>query len=287
VYVIWGSTYLGLKEASETLPPFLMLAARFGFAGPILLYIVLRGGQERPTLAEWRSCLIVGSFLLCGSLGIVTIAEKRVPTGVAALMIAATPLWLTLLDRIWRGVRLRTTAVVGLAVGFAGVAVLAAPTGGGRFDGVGIVILFIAPALWATGSIYARGAPLPSRPIVTAACEMTAVIPVFLLIAGGRGEFGELGHVHPSWHSVIALAYLISIGSIAGFSAYVWLLASAPVSLVATYAFVNPIVAVVLGRLFLDEKITPRVVAASVVIVAAVALIVTGQGRTATLEPEP
>jgi drug/metabolite transporter (DMT)-like permease len=165
--------------------------------------------------------------------------------------------------------------------------VLAAPTGGGRYDGVGIAMLFIAPASWAVGSIYARGAPLPGRPLTAAACEMTAVIPVFLLIAGARGEFGELGHVHPSWRSIIALAYLISIGSLAGFSAYVWLLASAPVSLVATYAFVNPIVAVILGRFFLDEKITPRVVAASVVIVAAVALIVTGQARLATPVAEP
>ena len=119
MYVVWGSTYLGLKYAGETLPPLLMLAARFAAAGPILLFLTLRQGEERPTLVQWRNSAVVGACLLCGGLGLVTLSEKRVPTGVAALMIAATPLWLALLDRVWRGVRLRTTAVVGLAVGFA------------------------------------------------------------------------------------------------------------------------------------------------------------------------
>jgi drug/metabolite transporter (DMT)-like permease len=285
--VVWGSTYLGLKYAGETLPPFLMLAARFAGAGPVLLLLALRQGGPRPTWREWRSSLIIGSCLLAGGLGLVTISEKRVPTGVAALMIAATPLWLALLDRLWRGVRLRTAAVVGLAIGFAGVAILAWPSGGGSFDHAGIVMLAISPILWATGSIYARGAPLPSRPLVAAGCEMTAVVPVMLIIAAGRGEFGELGHVHPSWQSVTALVYLITIGSLAGFSAYVWLLTVAPISLVGTYAFVNPIVAVVLGRIFLTERISHREIAAAVVIVAAVALIVRSQGRAATPQAEP
>jgi drug/metabolite transporter (DMT)-like permease len=285
VYVVWGSTYLGLEEAGQTLPPFLLLAARFGVAGPVLLAIVLRRGEPLPTLAEWRASAIVGGLLLCGALGLVTTAERRVPTGVAALMIAATPLWLALLDRVWRGVRLRTAAVIGLAFGFAGVAILAWPTGGGAFNGTGILLLSISPVLWATGSIYARGAPLPSRPLVAAACEMTAVIPILLIVATARGEVGDLGQIHPSWRSIIALVYLISIGSLVGFSAYAWLLAVAPVSLIGTYAFVNPVIAVLLGRVFLDEQITPRVVVAAVVIVAAVALIVSGQGRAAAAEP--
>jgi drug/metabolite transporter (DMT)-like permease len=287
VYVVWGSTYLGLEEAGQTLPPFLLLAARFGVAGPVLLAIVLRHGEPLPTLAEWRSSAIVGGLLLCGALGLVTIAERRVPTGVAALMIAATPLWLALLDRLWRGVRLRTAAVVGLAVGFAGVAILAWPTGGDAFNGAGIILLSISPVLWATGSIYARGAPLPARPLVAAACEMTAVIPILLVAAAIHGEFADIGNIHPSLRSIIALVYLISIGSLAGFSAYAWLLAVAPISLLGTYAFVNPVIAVLLGWVFLDERITPRVILAAVVIVAAVALIVSGQGRAATAEPEP
>jgi drug/metabolite transporter (DMT)-like permease len=287
VYVVWGSTYLGLEEAGRTLPPFLLLAARFAVAGPVLLAFVLRRGEPLPSLAEWRSSAIVGGFLLCGGLGLVTISERHVPTGVAALMIAAIPLWLALLDRVWRGVRLRKTAVLGLAVGFAGVAILAAPTGGTAFNRTGIILLFISPMLWATGSIYARGAPLPARPLTAAACEMTAVVPILLVAAALHGEVGDLEHVHPSWKSIFALAYLIAFGSLLAFSAYVWLLAVAPVSLVGTYAFVNPIVAVLLGRIFLDEHITPRVIIAAVVIVAAVALIVSGQGRAATPEPEP
>jgi drug/metabolite transporter (DMT)-like permease len=284
---VWGSTFLGLEQASKTLPIFLMLAARFAIAGPILLAFTLRGGTPRPTLVEWRSSAIVGSCLLIGALGLVTIAEKRVPTGVAALMIGATPLWLALLDRLWRGVRLRTPAVIGLAVGFAGVAILAWPTGGGAYDRTGMFLLFLSPLSWTIGSIYARGAPLPARPLLAAACQMTAVVPVLLVIAAVHGELGRLGDIHPSWRSVIALAYLATIGSLAGYSAYVWLLASAPISLVGTYAFVNPIVAVILGYAFLGEDITLRVGAAAAVIVVAVALIVSGQGRVATAEAEP
>jgi drug/metabolite transporter (DMT)-like permease len=269
------------------LPPLLMLAARFGAAGPILLFLTLRHGAERPTLVQWRNSAVVGACLLGGGLSLVTIAEKRVPTGVAALMIAATPLWLALLDRVWRGVRLRRTAVAGLAFGFAGVAILAWPSGGDAFNREGIIMLAISPILWAIGSIYSRGADMPARPLVAAACEMCAVVPFLLIAAAGRGELGELAHVHPSWRSVAALIYLISIGSLAGFSAYVWLLTVAPISLVGTYAFVNPIVAVVLGRIFLTERISHREIAAAVVIVAAVALIVRSQGRAATPQAEP
>jgi len=287
VYVVWGSTFLGLEEAGRTLPTFLMLAARFAIAGPLLLAFTLRGGTPRPTLVEWRSSAIVGSCLLIGALGLVTIAEKRVPTGVAALMVGATPLWLALLDRIWRGVRLRIPAIIGLAVGFAGVAILAWPTGGGAYDRTAMFLLFLSPLSWTIGSIYSRDAPLPARPLVSAACQMTAVVPLLLVVAAAHGELGELGDIHPSWKSIVALVYLATIGSLAGYSAYVWLLASAPVSLVATYAFVNPVVAVFLGYVFLDERITLRVGAAAAVIVIAVALIVSGQGRVATPQAEP
>jgi drug/metabolite transporter (DMT)-like permease len=286
VYIVWGSTFLGLEEAGRTLPAFLMLAARFTIAGPILLAITLRGGTPRPTLVEWRSSAIVGTCLLCGALGLVTLAEKRVPTGVAALMVGATPLWLALLDRIWRGVRLRSIAVFGLAVGFAGVAILAWPSGGGAFDRTGILLLFLSPLCWTVGSIYARGAPLPARPLVGAACQMTAVVPILLAVAVAHGELGDLGSVDPSWKSIVALVYLATIGSLAGYSAYVWLLAVAPISLVGTYAFVNPVVAVLLGYLFLHEQITFRVVAAAVVIVIAVALIVSGQGGVSAPDAE-
>lgn len=284
--MVWGSTFLGLEEASRTLPPFLMLAARFAIAGPILLALTLRNGTPRPTLVEWRSSSIVGTCLLCGALGLVTLAEKRVPTGVAALMVGATPLWLALLDRLWRGVRLRTIAVFGLAVGFAGVAILAWPTGGGAFDRTGMLLLFLSPLSWTLGSIYSRGAPLPARPLLGAACQMTAAVPVLLVAAALHGEFGRVGQIHPSVRSVVALVYLATIGSLAGYSAYVWLLASAPISLVGTYAFVNPVVAVLLGYAFLDEHITLRVVAAAVVIVIAVAFIVSGQERTSAAESE-
>jgi drug/metabolite transporter (DMT)-like permease len=209
-----------------------------------------------------------------------------VPTGVAALMVGATPLWLALLDRVWRGVRLRAVAIFGLAVGFAGVAILAWPGGGGAFDRTGIFLLFLSPLSWTLGSIYARGAPLPARPLVGAACQMTAVVPVLLVAAALHGELGRLGEIEPSGRSIVALVYLATIGSLAGYSAYVWLLASAPISLVGTYAFVNPVVAVLLGYVFLDEKITLRVVAAAVVIVVAVALIVSGQDRTTAAESE-
>jgi drug/metabolite transporter (DMT)-like permease len=286
VYIVWGSTFLGLEVAARTLPTFLMLAARFAIAGPILLLFTLRNGAPRPTLVEWRSSAIVGTCLLVGALGLVTIAEKRVPTGVAALMVGATPLWLALLDRVWRGVRLRTVAMAGLAVGFAGVAILAWPTGSGAFDRTGMVLLVLSPLSWTVGSIYARGAPLPARPLLAAACQMTAVIPILLIAAAAHGELGELRSIEPSWRSVVALVYLGTIGSLAGYSAYVWLLSVAPVSLIGTYAFVNPVVAVFLGYLFLDERITFRVLAAAIVIVIAVALIVSGQDRATPAESE-
>jgi len=280
VYVIWGSTYLAIREAVLTLPPLLMASVRFVVAGALLFAWAIRRGDhegDRPGWPEWRSAFIVGSLLLLVGNGGVVLAERSVPTGIAALVIATIPLWMAVIDRVFFGQRLAPQAIVGLVLGFGGLAVLVGGTGSGKLDLVGMVILLTAALGWAIGSMYSRSARLPNRPLVATAMEMLAG-GVALAVAGAL--HGEFGRIHPerfSTASLLGLAYLIVFGSWVAFSAYIWLLRSAPISLVSTYAYVNPVVAVFLGWAFLSERITSRTVVAGAVILAAVALILSAR----------
>jgi len=270
VYVVWGSTYLGIAIAIRSLPPLTMCGIRYLIAGGLLFAWARFRGAGRPSLAHWRSALWVGFGLLLLGNGGVAWAEEYVHSGVVALVVAVVPLWLALLDRK----PLSLAGAAGLALGFGGVALLVGP--GSGFQWQAIVVVFTALG-WAAGSIYARSAPSPDSPLLGIGMQMLAG-GVLLTAAGGiRGEFPQVSA--PSLAGIGAIAYLVVVGSILTFTVYIWLLRNARTSLVGTYAFVNPVVAVLLGALFNNEPLTARTLAAGAVIVLGVALIVVGPAR--------
>jgi len=276
VYVVWGSTYLAIRVAIDTLPPFLMAATRFLIAGGVLLGIAALHGDrtgDRIGPAQWRATAIVGAALLFGGNGGVVWSEQRIPSGVAALLVAILPLWIALLDRLLFGQHLSRRTGIGLVLGLAGLAMLVGPAESGRIDPLGAFVCTMASLSWAAGSLYARTAPLPHRPIVATGMQMVAGGALLLLAGLARGELAALRVASISTASFVALGYLVVFGSLLAFSAYVWLLRAAPLTLVATYAYVNPVVAVLLGWTLLGEPVTPRMLAAGAIIVAAVALI--------------
>jgi len=272
VYLVWGSTYLAIRITDRTMPPLLMSSARFLLAGAVLFALTARG--HRPTLREWRAAAIVGATLLAvGNAGIAW-AETRIDSGSAALIVAVIPLYVALFDRVFFGRRLSPVAVAGLLLGFGGVALLVGP--GGSNIGTALALLATTSA-WAGGSLYARGAPLPRNPLLSASMQMLCA-SVLLGVAGLAG--GEAGAVHAQGFGaepLLAFGYLVVVGSVLAFSAYAWLLKNVRISVVATYAFVNPIVAVALGAVFLGEPITAPTLAAGAAIVLAVVLIVVGK----------
>lgn len=276
VYLVWGSTYLAIRVTDRTMPPLLMSSVRFLIAGAAL-YAFASRGRARPTRREWLAAAIVGAALLLVGNGGVAWAETRLDSGFASLIVAIIPLYVALMDRLFFGRRLSRAAVIGLVVGFAGVALLVRPGGG---NNVGVALILVATtSAWAAGSLYARGAPLPSSPLLSASMQMLAA-SVFLGVAGLVG--GEANDIHRDSFAgkpLIAFTYLVLVGSLIAFSAYAWLLKNVRISVVATYAFVNPVVAVALGTLFLDEAIGWSTVVAGGAIVLAVVLIVTGGQR--------
>jgi drug/metabolite transporter (DMT)-like permease len=277
VYVIWGSTYLGIWYAVQTLPPFLMAAARFLTAG-VLMYAWARPRAERPTLANWRATAIVGGLLLAGGNGGVVWAEQHVPSGIAALLVATLSLWMVLLEWLTGGPRPTLRAVLGLLIGFAGLALLVGPRqglGGAGVDPLGAGVLVLASLLWASGSVYSRGAPMPKSPLLGTGMEMLAGGALLLVFGSITGEWARLDLAAVSRESWLGLLYLIGFGSMIGYTAYVWLLRHAPISLVSTYAYVNPVVAVMLGWLIAGEPLTARTLLAAGIIVAAVVVITT------------
>lgn len=284
VYVIWGSTYLAIRFAIETLPVFSYAGLRFLIAGAVLYAVVRVQGGERPSRAHWRDAAVVGGLLLLGGNGLVSIAELTVPSGLAAVIIATVPLWMVLLHWWPGGVRPSFAVVVATLVGLGGVALLVGPAelaGTGRVDPLGAGLLVLASLSWAAGSLYSRRAAVPSRPLLATGMQQLAG-GVLLLVAGGlAGEFGALRPETFSGRSLLALAYLVVFGSLVAFTAYIWLLRHAPPALVSTYAFVNPVVAVFLGWWLAAEPITPRTVLASAVVVGAVAIITMEQARNA------
>jgi drug/metabolite transporter (DMT)-like permease len=291
VYLIWGTTYLAIRVVNETMPPLLSAGVRFVIAGAALyLWAVRRGDREgdRPTLNQWRSALIVGALLLVGGNGGVVWAERTVPSGVVALIIALVPLWMAVFDRIALHRPLGARTVIGLVLGFAGTALLVGQgVNAGSFDLRGAMFAFGASIAWATGSLYSRKAPLPKRPFV--GNGMQQLLGGALLVVVGI-SIGELGDVDPqefSRASLLAFGYLIVFGSLIAFTSYLWLLRNARTTLVATYAYVTPVVAVFLGWLILDEPVGLRTIVAAAVIVIAVALIVSSGGTARDPEPVP
>jgi drug/metabolite transporter (DMT)-like permease len=290
VYVIWGSTYLAILFAVETLPPFLMAGVRFLVAGG-LMYGWMRLGNRSaaPTRAEWKGAAIVGAFLLLGGNGGVVWAEQRVPSGLAALLVATVPLWMVLLE--WGGGGKRPTGRVmaGIAIGFVGLGILVGPAeilGGHAADRVGGLVLVLAAFSWAVGSVAARRVRLPASPLLGTGMEMLAGGTLLVVLGTLTGEWGRLDLAAASPRSLWAVVYLIVFGSLVGFTAYVWLLRHVEIAKVSTYAYVNPVVAVILGWALAGEELTARIAIAAAVIVAGVVFITSGRARPAMERPE-
>lgn len=291
VYVVWGSTYLAIRVAVETLPPFLSAATRYLIAGALMLgFLWVRGRLSRSPSARmepmravhWRSAAIVGGLLLLGGNGLVVQAEQYIDSGIAAVLVAAVPIWLNLFEAITVHRRPSKLVIGGVLAGFVGVIVLLAPINGlAAINPIGVGLVVIATICWASGSLYARRAPMPRSGLLGTGMEMLAGGALLAVAGTLTGEFGRTNPAHFSTNSLLAVGYLVVFGSLVAFSAYTWLLQHAPVSTVATYAYVNPIVAVTLGFLFLHEPITIRTLAASVLIVGAVVAMVSGRPREA------
>jgi len=286
LYLVWGSTYLAISIAVETIPPFLMAAVRFSLAGLILLgWSIAREGRAfvPPTRREWRDSAIVGALLLGGGMGLVAFGEQTIPSGITALIIATMPVWVAIFGRIFLGELLPRLAVFSIALGFAGVAILVGPSafgGTGALDPLGLAAVLLSPIAWSTGSLFAsHRAVLPRRPLVATGVQMVLGGLVLAVMGAATGEFAAVDLGAVTRESVIALLYLLVMGSLVAFTVYGWMLRVAPLPLVATYAYVNPVVAVILGAVILGETIEPRTVVAGAIIVISVAVTVTARGR--------
>jgi drug/metabolite transporter (DMT)-like permease len=281
VYLVWGSTYLAIKYTVAGLPPFLSMGARFLLAGTLLMgtVLALRGRAAfRVTRTQCATAALCGLFLLVGGNGLVAVAEQDVDSGLAALLIAGTPLWVVLLRALLRD-RPSVGTMAGLLLGMTGVAVLLLPGIQGAADLGPLLLVCLSSVLWSCGTVLATRRPMPADPFVTTVLQMAAGGAGLVVIGSLGGEWGrlDLAGTHPS--SWVAFAYLVLVGSVVGYSAYVWLLARAPLSLATTYAYVNPAVAVALGALFRSEPLTANVLVGGAIIIAAVAWVITSEAR--------
>ena len=273
VYILWGATYLGIRFAVEVLPPFLMVGTRFLIAGFILYLWARLSGAPRPDLSHWKSAAIVGLLMLVFGNGLVSWAEQKIPSGLAALTVATIPFWMVMLD--WmrpRGTVPSSKVVLGLIIGFVGVSLLFQPWHSaeeGKYYLPGIAMLLVAAISWATGSLYSVRAKFPSSPVLSTGMEMLSGGLIALLVGTFRGELANIEVASITARSLLALTYLILFGSLAGFSAYMWLLRVCTPAWVSTHAFVNPVVAVFLGWALGGESLTAStLVAASLIVIS-------------------
>lgn len=286
VYIVWGSTYLGIRIALRTVPPFLLASSRFLVSGAIVLAIGIalarRAGQPVNLRGSWRGAILPGFLFFALGNGSIAWAEQRVDTGITSLVVCALPLWLALFDRVLYGARLRPTAVAGIVLGFAGAALLAGP-GRGHVDVLGVLGISVGSIAWSIGSLRSRQLPQQTHPFVASGVQMLAGAVFLALFGTANGEPWEAGR--PSLDAIGGIAYLVVVGTLVGFMLYQWLLRVAPTPLVSTYAFANPVVALLLGWGIENETLSARTLAAAVLIVGAVALIIVSQARAAARGP--
>lgn len=282
VYFVWGSTYLGIRIAQETLPPFFQAGTRYLGAGILAYGGAILAGAARPSREHWLDAGIIGALLLLGGNGVVSWAERLVPSSIAALMIATAPMWMLVMGMVGRErVRPSVVTLAGLLLGFVGIGVLVWPSAGaGALNVLGLAALALAAFFWALGSIRSRHARVPASPLLAVAMQMIVGGGVLVLVSGLVGEWARLDPARISSRSAFSMGYLVLIGSVLGYSAYIWLLKNADPVLVSTYAFVNPVVAVFLGWLLANEPITTRTLWATMIIVLSVFVLTLNQ-------PEP
>jgi len=284
VYIVWGSTYLAIRlgvrpDHGAAFPPLLYAGIRFTVAGLLMLAFTVRrpaaDGRPDPLgRRQWFAASVIGIALLLGGNGLVSVAEQRIPSGVAALVVATVPIWAALLAAASGQERVTLRHAAGLVLGFAGVAALVAGTGSGRVQLTGVLVVLGASLSWAAGSVWSRTAPTTRRPLVMTGMEMVAGGLACLVVGFAIGEGRDLDLAGTSTGGWLALGYLVVFGSLVAYTAYVWLLKTAPLSLVTTYAFVNPLVAILLGVAFVNEPFTARTLLAALLIVLGVALII-------------
>ena len=298
IYLIWGSTYLGIRIAVETMPPFLMAGVRFLVAASIVIAFIALTRGFRATRKQWRDNAIVGGFLCLGGNGLVSWAEEKVPSGIATLIISAGPVFIVLMD--WavhaffqdgkRGTKPVLLTFVGLALGVAGLAILVGPdvltTGAGGLDPWRVLGLLAATLLWGVGMLYMRYATEPAEPFTASGIQMLTGSGWLLLTAALTGELARFDPAAVTARSVMAWSYLVVFGSLIGFSTFTWLMKHSTPAKVSTYAYVNPVVAVFLGWLVLHEPVSPRIFLAAGIIIAGVAIItVTKNRKSLTILP--
>lgn len=275
IYVIWGSTYMAIRVAIETLPPFLMAGLRFTTAGALLYAWAWAHGAPRPTARQWLSTALVGGLLLlCGN-GLLCWAELRIPTGLAALIIATVPLWMMVERWALEGDRPPGLALIGLGLGFVGLVVLVGPSlvAHAGIDMTGVALTLFGAICWGTGSVLSRRVDLPASPLMATAMEMLTGGVLLLVVAAAWGDTSRLDMAGFTPHAWMALGYLITFGSLVGFTAYVWLLGVVSPAAVSTYAFVNPLVAMLLGWMFLGETMSGRMLVATAITLVGVGFI--------------
>jgi drug/metabolite transporter (DMT)-like permease len=292
LYIVWGSTYLAIRFTVETIPPFMSAGLRFLISGTILFVWRRVAGDPIPTKRQWISTAIVGTALLLGGNGLVSWAEQRVPSGIAALMVSTSPMWLVLFEALRpNGTKPGWRAIVGLLIGFGGVFLLIGPTeftngSGTQFDTFGTIALLCASLLWSVGSIYSKHADMPKSTLMGTGAEMLPGAVVLFMVSAGSGEINGFHFAAISLRSWLGLSYLIAIGSLVGFVSYGWLLQNAPISMMSTYAYVNPVVAVFLGSWLASEPLTLRTLLAASIIIGSVVFINSGHRPSSKLETE-
>ena len=291
VYLIWGSTYLAIRYVVETIPPFIGMGMRFISAGIVLYIWRVSKGDSVPTRKQWRDTGIIGLLLLVGGNGIVSWAEQFVPSGIAALLISTMPIWMVIIESLRRGgEKPKVKTVIGLILGFSGVALMIGPgelsNEIGKLHPLGLIALPTAALLWSLGSVYSKSADLPSSSLMTTSAEMLIGSAGLFLVGTLRGEWSIFNFAAVTNESWAGLLYLAIVGSLGGFVAYAYLLKNAPISLVSTYAYVNPVIALLLGAWIAQESLDGRTIIAAVIILGAVILITTGEGRSKPTQPK-
>ena len=287
VYVIWGSTYLAIAIVEESLPPFFMAGTRFVLAGVVLYVWAKLRHAGREFRVHWRSAFVIGGLMLLGGHGAVVWAEQWVPSGLTSLLIATVPLWMVFVDWLRGGSKPSLRVASGLMLGFVGVALLVGSLedlGGNSIGLIGGMVVVVGAFLWANGSLYSRSAKLPKEPLLSTGMEMVAGGVLLLVASLATGEYGRIRLDLVSERSLVAWVYLVVFGAIVAFTCYVWLLRAVSAARVSTYAYVNPIVAMLLGWALAGEPITTRNTLAAGIILASVVIITIYQARDKTTE---